>query len=548
MAESKSRKRITVIASVQGIEQAERALIRLGYESKTNFAEAQLVARSAVTKFFCRQSIQLDTFQRVCEGLKLDWQEIVDLESDVGIGQLAKAGQPEVVEMSATATNETVGTTLAIARKITKEIARKITVRDVQGQTKAEIVLAGDLETVDHNFKATLEVLLQNYGGATIQITDIKPGSIKITIQGSPEDIERLREQIAAGELTQMNDYGIIDFSILENESPSASQNLSSRTKWERIQAIKTQPQLHRQLRNADLSDADLRGADLRGANLIGADLIGADLRETVIDASTQLDQKWRLVHEILNFQASRRNLSWANLRGANLSWADLRDANLSGANLSGADLRDANLSGTDLRGAVIDASTQLDQKWRSVYEIVNPGASRRNLNAALSAVALSAVALGAVALGGTALSAVALGGAALSLGRVALRGADQRKIALHGTDLSGANLNLVDLRLADLGEADLSKADLRGAILSEADLRGAILSEADLRLAVLNRADLRGANLRGAVLKDAMVVKTQFGHGRGLSQEEKQDLARRGAIFDDASSDRESTYSPIHR
>ena len=96
-------------------------------------------------------------------------------------------------------------------------------------------------------------------------------------------------------------------------------------------------------------------------------------------------------------------------------------------------------------------------------------------------------------------------------------------------------------VRNADLSDADLRGAFLRGAFLREADLR-----EADLRGADLWGADLRGADLRGADLWEAVVLNADFGEGTGLSQKEKQDLARQGAIFGDASGDRESAYSPV--
>ena len=47
----KKKKKLTLVASKQGIEIAERALIRLGFDSKSNFAVAHL-SRSTVTKFF----------------------------------------------------------------------------------------------------------------------------------------------------------------------------------------------------------------------------------------------------------------------------------------------------------------------------------------------------------------------------------------------------------------------------------------------------------------------------------------------------------------
>ncbi|RME98553.1 MAG: pentapeptide repeat-containing protein, partial [Chloroflexi bacterium] len=52
---------------------------------------------------------------------------------------------------------------------------------------------------------------------------------------------------------------------------------------------------------NSDLHFADLNRADLRGANLSGADLRFANLRGVRIDPQTQLDDKWRLVWDIVN-------------------------------------------------------------------------------------------------------------------------------------------------------------------------------------------------------------------------------------------------------
>ena len=83
---------------------------------------------------------------------------------------------------------------------------------------------------------------------------------------------------------------------------------------------------VHRFVRDAELSGANLSGADLSGAKLSGANLSGANL--------------------------SGANLSGADLSGAKLSGANLSGANLSGANLSGADLSGADLSGANLRYA----------------------------------------------------------------------------------------------------------------------------------------------------------------------------------------------------
>jgi len=408
MTGSNSRKRLTVIASAEGIDRAKKALIRLGFESKAKFAEVQLLSRHSVTKFFGKQPIQFDTFKRVCEGLNLDWNEILDSESNAAVGQQEKSGLLEpVVEMNIALTKQNLGTTPAITRQIT--------VLDSQKVAKKTLILRGDIHSVDSTFRAVLEILLKEYGGDTIEILDIQAGSIRVTIQGSEQDVERLRERIVSGELAQINGCPIEDFVILGDESDESPEldtpkSPSLQTKWDLIQSIKSQPQPSRYLRGSDLSEADLRGADLRRADLRGAFLNRANLR--------------------------RANLNEVNLHEAELRLSYLNEAGLRRANLREADLRRANL---------------------------------------------------------------------------------------READLYGANLNLSYLNEANLREADLSEANLCGA-----DLRGAFLNR---------------ANLHGATVQDA-----QFGEGKGLSREEKQDLARRGAIFDDASGDRGSAYFPVNR
>lgn len=58
------RRRITVSTSVEGVERARSALARLGFESLSQFAKAQLMGKSTVDKFFNRQPIQLSSFTK----------------------------------------------------------------------------------------------------------------------------------------------------------------------------------------------------------------------------------------------------------------------------------------------------------------------------------------------------------------------------------------------------------------------------------------------------------------------------------------------------
>lgn len=192
----------------------------------------------------------------------------------------------------------------------------------------------------------------------------------------------------------------------------------------------------------ANLSGADLSGADLSGADLSRADLWWSDLRDSQVNETTQIEAKWRLVWEIVNKGASQHNLRWAdlrwtdlrnvNLREADLRGADLSVANLSGADLRGADLSRANLWWTDLKDSQIDETTQIEAKWRLVWEIANKRALQHNL-------------IGAD-----------------------LRGANLSETDLSGSNLSGTNLSWADLSGANLSEADLSKTNLNKADLSE--------------------------------------------------------------------------------
>lgn len=125
-------------------------------------------------------------------------------------------------------------------------------------------------------------------------------------------------------------------------------------------------------LSNADLGNALLVGANLSGTNLARANLQGADLRSTdltgaalhraqldgsSLDDKTRIDDKWRLVWNIVNRGAANRDLSGANLAGAYLSGADLTGTDLKGTNLNMADLSGATLSRANLAGAKLGAA-----------------------------------------------------------------------------------------------------------------------------------------------------------------------------------------------
>lgn len=173
--------------------------------------------------------------------------------------------------------------------------------------------------------------------------------------------------------------------------------------------------------------------------------------------------------------------LELANIVGLN-PVEDFAGAKLLGVNLRGVDLSGANLHGAYLRGA----------------DLSDADLSEANL------------------------------------GKVNLGGADLSGALLSNADLTEANLHRVSLALANLSGANLSGANLSDANLSNANLSDANLSGADLSDADLRQAGLALTNLKGANLKNTNVENARLCHAPGLSEEIKQDLISRGAVFED--------------
>ncbi|NEU77639.1 pentapeptide repeat-containing protein [Nostoc sp. UIC 10630] len=506
-SKARKNKKITYAASTQSIERAENALRRLGFESKSNFAQSQLISRSTVTKFFQGQPIQLDSFKRICKALKLNWAEIAGIIEE---------GQPESLGINSYSSLDT--------EQVVEQMQvshRKVTVIDEKSKKiKAVITLEGDINSID-NWKI-IESIARQYSGDSINILDIKAGSIRLIIEGSQEDIKRLASHIKSGELAELSGFPIENIQIL-NEGLDGEESDELDDKWRLVQKIVNHAVKDRNLRGADLSDADLSGADLSGADLSGADLSGADLSGANLN---------------------RANLNRANLSGAYLVDADLSDAGLLDANLSYANMRlvnwsraylvDADLRGSDLRGAdlsrailnraVIDETTIISNKWRLVWEIVNQGSEGRDLSSAdLSGANLSSANLSSADLSGAYLNGAYLNGAYLSranLSRANLSRANLSRTYLVDANLSSANLSAANLGYANLNRANLSRTDLRGAYL-------------------------RGVNMNGTDLSDANVENARFANNQGISESIKRDLIQKGAIFEDSLGDSSRTLLP---
>lgn len=103
---------------------------------------------------------------------------------------------------------------------------------------------------------------------------------------------------------------------------------------------------------NTALKNVDFRHTDLRGATLVNADLSLANLKGTIIDEDTNIDDKWRLVWNIVNQIDVPRYLKKKDLSFANLNFADLQKTHLEEAIFKGASLQQANLASAALEGA----------------------------------------------------------------------------------------------------------------------------------------------------------------------------------------------------
>ena len=248
----------TLKASDKGLELIDKARCKKGW-NKTEQAWADIAWTSPGTlrRFWKGIAIQSDTFKAICKAVDEDWGKVYD------------EGLPS---------NDDVPRTVPITSK------------------RLAFAIAGSIDEVDKSKLDAITALLRKLGGdASIEILNIEEGSIKLTLSGSLESLERIESLFMSGELAEILGNSVQDVHFIDADELSKSIRENGGN-------------------SLNLHKADLRRADLRGADLHRADLREADLRE-------------------------------ADLREADLREADLRGANLRGADLRGANLREANLS-----------------------------------------------------------------------------------------------------------------------------------------------------------------------------------------------------------
>lgn len=131
----------------------------------------------------------------------------------------------------------------------------------------------------------------------------------------------------------------------------------------------------------SDLSASSFQFGDLRGANFTSAVTRFIDLRDTLLDGTTTIDSKSRLVWQILNTPGAGRDFHGTNLTSVFLVGANLVGANLTNTlfttsileqiNFGAANLTRANLNNVDIfRGVLTNANlTQAQFRFADLTE-----------------------------------------------------------------------------------------------------------------------------------------------------------------------------------
>ena len=214
----------TVRASNKGLDLVDKARCKKGW-AKTEKAWADLATTSKATlrRFWGGINIQTKAFQDICKAVGLeDWESIADFESEDDL-------PPKTYEK------------------------------------RLSFAIAGSIEEIDKHKLDAIVALLRKLGGdADIEILDIEEGSIKLTLGGSEESLQKLQELFDSGELQKVEGLVV--------------ENVHLLTKEEIIESIRNNTGSGQNLNGVDLSRANLSGVNLNGADLIKANLIGADL------------------------------------------------------------------------------------------------------------------------------------------------------------------------------------------------------------------------------------------------------------------------------
>jgi uncharacterized protein YjbI with pentapeptide repeats len=300
--------------------------------------------------------------------------------------------------------------------------ASKVYIVEAQNKRRrCSIVIKATLNEFDTEVIARVRDQLRLLSGdLTLEITDVREGSVILEIALSSEAAERLEELSERGELTHVLGFEVSSIRVREISAEVRSA----------VAHNDPDPDVDSSLvlrAGANLTGKDLRGSDLRAAQLTGARLARANLTDaTLIRANLR-----------------SANLCGATLQGAQLDDADLHRANLIGANLAGANLTHVNLSRADLTGADLTGA-DLTAADLTHADFTAANLTLANLtNATLTGADLTLANLTNATLTGADLTHANLTNATLSHVKVAranVRHADVADVVPYGTNVSGAD------------------------------------------------------------------------------------------------------------
>ncbi len=208
-----------------------------------------------------------------------------------------------------------------------------------------------------------------------------------------------------------------------------------------------------------DASGKDFTKADFRGAKLDGVDFSKAILTEAKMQEASLVGVNFQGANlDGVNF--TKANLNRARLIQSSVIWAEFNNAQMNLVDLAGADLARSNFVGAKMEGANLkdskigtqgtEKATKFSATTLLAWQIVNEPREGRNL-------------------------------------------ADQ--------DLSGLNLSFTSLKRANLSNAKLNYTDMTNTDLSGANLSGG----------QINGANLSGAKLNGINLNDVAFDKSKL-------------------------------------
>ncbi len=206
-----------------------------------------------------------------------------------------------------------------------------------------------------------------------------------------------------------------------------------------------------------DFTNADFKGAKLDNVDFSKATLTGAKMQDASLVGANFQDANLDGVNftnaNLSKARLIRASVIWAEFNKAQMIFVDLAESNLTLSNFVGAKMEGVNLKGSKIGAQGTDKATKFNSTTLLAWQIVNDMREGRNL-------------------------------------------ANQ--------DLSGLNLSFTSLKRANLSNTRLNYTDMTGT-----DLSGANLSGSQINGANWSGAKLNGINLSGVIFEPSKLPKT---------------------------------------